>query len=359
VAGVTATLAAFGLAAPAGAATSAPNNGGVIVPGGFTTTVFAHGGTLARPDDITQLGGKVFVAYQNGVGTKGEPSKSGRTTSTVVEYDRRGKEVAHWDLTGKVDGMGANPRTHKIIATVNEDGNSSIYTIAPDTKGARVSHYSYRPNPLPHGGGTDSVTVRDGVVYVAASAPVTDAKGSSGSKPAMYRVTFSGTTAKLTSVFADNVSATNLVTGSRSALNLTDPDSSGVVPQNVPHIGGNLMLVGQGDREIVFVNHPGTRHQSASVLPVSAQVDDTTFASTSKGTLYVVDNAKNQIIAISGHFKPGQAFASAAGLSTINLKTGQVTPFGSGVQAPKGLLFVPAADDADNGDQGQHGDTHR
>jgi hypothetical protein len=357
VASVAAALASFGFAVPAFAAAPAPDNGGVTVPTGFTATVFAHSGTLTGPDDIAQLGGNVFVAFQNGVGTKGEPAKSGRTTSTVVEYNRQGKEVAHWDLTGKVDGMGANPRSHQIVATVNEDGNSSIYTISPEGRKAEVSHYSYSPNPLPHGGGTDSVTVRDGVVYVAASAPAADASGSTAGKPAMYKVEFSRKTAKLTPVFTDNVTATNLVSGGKAALNLTDPDSSGAVPRTVPGVGGSLMLVGQGDQQLVFVQYPGARDQSASVLPVSSQVDDTTFASSAKGTLYVVDNAAGQIIAITGNFQQGQAFGSASGLSTIDLKTGQVTPFGSSVKTPKGLLFVPAADGNDDGQNGQNADS--
>jgi hypothetical protein len=354
VASVAAALASFGFAVPAASAAPASNSGGVTVPAGFTATVFAHSGTLTGADDIAGLGGNVYVAFQNGVGTKGEPAKSGRTTSTVVEYSRQGRELAHWDLTGKVDGMGADPRTHRIIATVNEDGNSSIYTIAPEDRAA-VSHYNYAPSPLPHGGGTDSVTVRNGVVYIAASAPAPDASGSTAGKPAMYKVDFRHGTAKLTPVFADNVTATNLVTGGKLTLNLTDPDSSGAVPRTVPGIGGQLMLVAQGDKQLVFVRHPGRPGQSASVLPVSSQVDDTTFASSAEGTLYVADNATGRIIAVTGKFQRGQAFGSAAGLSTVDLKTGQVTPFGSGVTSPKGLLFVPAVDDRQNADSGHEG----
>jgi hypothetical protein len=260
--------------------------------------------------------------------------------------------VAHWDLTGKVDGMGADPRTRQIVATVNEDGNSSIYTISPEGGEAEVSHYSYRTNPLQHGGGTDSVTVRDGVVYVAASAPAPDANGSTAGKPAMYKVDLSGKTAKLTPVFTDNVTATNLVIGGKVALNLTDPDSSGAVPRTVPGVGEGLMLVGQADKQLVFVRHPSARDQNTSVLPVSSEVDNTTFAASARGTLYVVDNAAGRIIAITGNFKQGQAFGSASGLSTIDLKTGQATPFASGVETPKGLLFVPA--DGGNVNSGRH-----
>jgi hypothetical protein len=50
-------------------------------------------------------------------------------------------------------------------------------------------------------------------------------------------------------------------------------------------------------------------------------------------------------------------FDSASGLSTIDLKTGQVSPFGSGITTPNGLLFVPAVDGHGN-DQDQDQDQH-
>jgi hypothetical protein len=92
------------------------------------------------------------------------------------------------------------------------------------------------------------------------------------------------------------------------------------------------------------------------VLPVSSEVDDTAFASSARGTLYVVATRP------SNHFdhwelQAGQAFGSASGLSTIDLKTGQATPFASGVKTPKDLLFVPADggnDDGGNVNSGRH-----
>jgi hypothetical protein len=41
---------------------------------------------LTLPDDITQLGGDLFTAFQNGVGPQGQPSTDGNTDSTVVEF---------------------------------------------------------------------------------------------------------------------------------------------------------------------------------------------------------------------------------------------------------------------------------
>ncbi|HUY16393.1 MAG TPA: hypothetical protein VMV11_02400, partial [Acidimicrobiales bacterium] len=40
---------------------------------------------LSKPDDITQLGDNLFVAFQNGVGPQGEASTDGNLDSTIVE----------------------------------------------------------------------------------------------------------------------------------------------------------------------------------------------------------------------------------------------------------------------------------
>lgn len=337
----TTVLAAAGFAVPASAAQPSSTIAGVSVPAGFSARVVASSTSNAMTglDDLTTLDGNLFVGFQNGVGTMGEPAPSGATASTLVEYTPDGRTLAQWSLTGKIDGLGANPRTNEVIATVNEDGNSSIYTVDPRAHAAQVHHYAYNVNPLPHGGGTDSVTVHHGVVYLAASNPAADSAGLTGNSPAMYTVRFAGSTATLSPVFPDDVAATNLVTGASSGLNLTDPDSSNWVPASVHGVGDTLMLDSQGDQELVFVKHPGKHDQTVSMLPLSMSVDDTAFATGTCGTLYVVDAGQNRLIAITGPFRKGEVFSSASGLSTVNLSNGQVTAFGSGIQ-PKGLIFA-------------------
>jgi hypothetical protein len=304
------------------------------------------------------LDGKLFVAYQNGVGAKGEPSKTGAKDSTVVEYTPWGQKLAQWNLTGKVDGLSADPTRHFVVATVNEDGNSSLYTITPggdwhdDSGAGTVKHYQYSPNPLPHGGGTDSIAVRHGVLYITASAPAANADGTTYSAPALYKVTLDDTTAKVSSVLQDDSTATDAVTGKSVTLNLSDPDSSENVPHSVPRFGGDLLLDSQGDSQLIFLKHVGNHTQTATVLNLNTQVDDTAFATTGwcgSGTLYVVDSGKGNLIAIRGDFRSGQAFTSVpkdsttlpATLGGLDLKTGQVTPFATGMGNPKGLLFVP------------------
>jgi hypothetical protein len=319
----------------------------VTVPAGFSVKVFAQAPKpLSQADDITRLGGHLFVAFQNGVGSKGEAAPNGNTKSTVVEYDPRGKAISRWSLTGKVDGLGADSSHQRVVATVNEDGGSSLYTITPGARtSAQVKHYQYGPKPLPHGGGTDSVLERDGKLYIVASAPApTTPGGSTYNKPALYQVKLAGKTAQWTAVAADNARATNLVTGKSETLNLSDPDSTENVPSSVPGVGGSLLLDGQGDKELVFLSSKGGQIAAhARVLHLSAQVDDSAFATSGRGALYVADSATGNILKITGHFTKGQAFTSAGSLSTINLETGKVSAFGTGISAPKGLLYLPNA----------------
>ena len=100
---------------------------------------------IAQPDDITILGGDIFVGFQNGVGPQGQASTSGNPDSTIVEFNRCGQEVAQWDVPASATGYG-RPETGGVIATVNEDANSSLYVIDPGR--ATPVHYSYN-EPLP------------------------------------------------------------------------------------------------------------------------------------------------------------------------------------------------------------------
>lgn len=341
---------------------------GVALPAGFSAKTFASSDTLTHPDDLTMLDHDVFVAYQNGVGSKGQPSSTGRTDSTVVEYTRAGRQLASWNLAGKIDGMSADTAAHRIVATVNEDGNSSLYTIAPNgmaaagvfgkilgnlgssraTTAGRVQHYRFSPSPLPHGGGTDSIAFVSSQMFITGSAPVTDANGTTHSKPALYRVTLAGTTATATPVLSDNAAATGAGSHKSVTLNLSDPDSSMLMPASSPRFAGQLLIDSQGDSEQVFLANPGTPRQSATVLKLNTQVDDTAIASDRSGTLLVTDTGTNRVIAITGPFQRGQVFttvpsdssALAGTLGRLDLTTGTVTPFGRSMTNPHGLLFV-------------------
>jgi len=312
--------------------------------------------SLSQPDDIVALGGNLYVGFQNGVGSQGEVSPSGNLDSTLVEFTPSGSIVKQWDVTGKIDGMGADPSTGEVIATVNEDSKSSLYTLANGT----VTRYAYSSR-LPHLGGTDAIAADNGKLLVSASAPGTDGKAPA-SAPAVFVVTLNAgaKTASVAPFFADNAKAAGVGAdaGKTVTLALTDPDSSGIVPSGSPQFAGDYMLNSQGDEQLIFANAGG---QDLHVLKVSSSVDDIAWATSASGTLYTSDSAANTVDAITGPFTPGTAYAAvtpcnansapstcpAPGygvnyLGTIDLTTGTIgtVPI-TGVVTPKGMVFVP------------------
>jgi hypothetical protein len=348
------------LASATATATGAP----VAIPG-FTLTTFASAPTTvpltAGADDITALGTHVFVGWQNGVGTKGEPnSTTGQSSATVIEYDSNGKAQQSWNLEGKVDGLGGDPAHHRVIATVNEDGNSSLYTIEPRASlGHQLRHYSYQPAPdsgtsggVFTGGGTDAVVVHSGQIYLSASNPMSE------SATALFRVSLEPSTgvASLAPTFADNAFAHDALTGLTVQLGLTDPDSNASVPATSPRFAGQLVLDGQADQQLVFAARLTSGEPKLSRLALShegqaAGVDDIRWSSGASGTLILVDSGSGTVYALTGPFTAGEAFASldTVGASadntevdTIDLNTGTLTPLVTGLTKAKGLLwFAP------------------
>jgi hypothetical protein len=326
-----------------------PSSTGVSTVNGFQASLFAQGiSTHTNPDDVAYLNTHMYVAYQNGVGSKGEPSSSGNTQSTIVEYDNSGNVIGSWDVTGKVDGMAADPNNNRVLATVNEDANSSLYSVTPDAAhDQQLQHFTYSASTLTHGGGTDSIAVQNGNIYITASAPAADANGNY-SKPALYQATIQGTTATLQSVLADNATATDAVSGKEVNLNLSDPDSSTVVPSSSPKFANDILLDSQGDSQLIFIQNPGSSNQTQTSLSLGTQVDDVTFATSSKGTLYVTDAGDNKVYAITGNFTPNTVFVACPSdsgvggfVGTLDLSTGKIQPFTLGIKSPKGLHFVP------------------
>ena len=320
--------------------------------------------TLAGPDDLGFLGGHLYVGFQNGVGSQGEPSADGNLDSTIVEFTLSGREVRQWDVKGKVDGLSADPAIGKIIATVNEDSKSSLYTVNPVTR--TVTHYVYGV-PLPHKGGTDAISVYRGHILVSASAPGTSAKAPANA-PAVYEVKLltpvdpgSPHVAAVAKLFADNSAALAVngpKVGQRVKLALTDPDSSEVVPSVSPRFGGDFMLDSQGDLELIFYGPLG----SLKVLTLPASIDDSAWATKHVGDLFTTDASADTLDVVLGVYKTGTMYAAvtpcnansapatcpapgfpANFLGTVNLKTGAISPVktaGAKVQ-PKGLIFVP------------------
>jgi hypothetical protein len=325
-------------------------------PAGYTLKTFATAPTNAvGPDDITSLGGHVFVGWQNGVGTKGEPGPTGQTYSTLVEYSRSGKTIKTWKLTGKIDGLGADSATKQVIATVNEDGNSSLYTIQLSGRhGGGVRHYRYSPAPdakatggVFTGGGSDAVSVYQGEILLSASNP-----GAKNATAAFRAVLDSRKgIAHLYRTFLDNASATDSVSGKKVKLALSDPDSNAVVPESSPRFGGDFALVSQADQEVVFARRGSNRLERLAMTHggSSAGVDDIRWADRSGGTLYIVDSGTNTIYSLRGKLHAGEVFAGLDSVGTtadtteldrLNLATGELTPLVTGFKTVKGLSWV-------------------
>ena len=319
---------------------------------------------LTKPDDITTLGGELFVTFQNGVGPQGQASTDGNRDSTIVEFTPWGSVIRQWDLRGKCDGLTASYSTG-VVATVNEDANSSLYTIDPWT--SQVVHYSYSKNPLPHNGGTDAISFYHGHILISASAPGTSgAAAPNAAYPAVYSVNLDAASqvAHVYPLFYDEATATAANgphAGKTVKLGLTDPDSNEVVPWVAPRFAGDFMLTSQGDKEQIYVSGAGTWYQHLSVLSLSQSVDDTAWATAWHGALYTTDNSGDTVNVITGTFRPGTAFvavtpcdangapATCPGpgyppnyLGQLNTYTGHISPVslrGPAIQ-PQGMIFI-------------------
>ena len=351
------TLAGATLLAAAATASAAPT-----ASSGFQVQRFAGApnAMVSGPDDIAMLDGHVFVAWQNGVGPRGQAAPTTHDTQgLVVEYGSQGQTLHEWALKGSIDGLGGQPSAGRVIATSNQDGNPSLFTITPTgAAGKQVVHYSYSPypdayrsGPLFTGGGTDSVSVRGSTIVLAASAPTrglaSTAAFTVGLSPATH-------TAYLHPTFADNASATDALTGQLVTLGITDPDSATFAPASAGSYTGDYVLDDQADQQLIFDHGIAGPMPTLTRLPLSyagqpAGIDDLRWAQPGDKALYVVDGANNQIDAVTGSFPAGAVYAAQDSIGTksdgtqvdtINPATGAMTPFVTGLGAAKGLLFA-------------------
>jgi hypothetical protein len=276
---------------------------------------------LSDPDDITRLGGDLFVGFQNGVGPQGQASSDGNLDSTVVELTLTGHPVAQWDVLGKTDGVTADPDTGTVIATVDEDLNSALYVIDPGApQSTAVTRYAYNDNPLPHNGGTDAISIYHRAIFISASAPGTVGPAApQASYPAVYLVTLNPGTkvATVAPVFFDEATATVAKVGSpqfgkTTQLALTDPDSNEVVPHDGPRFAGDFMLTSQGDMEQIYLNpYTASPSPTLSVLSLSQSVDDTAWPTDPSGSLYSTDSTNDAVDVVTGPFSDGQPLVVA------------------------------------------------
>ncbi len=332
----------------------------VISPQPFAAGNGSASPAQSNPDDIAALGGDLYVTYQDGVAADGSPSSTGVFQSTVVEYSPTGAVVASWLLLGRCDGLGADAKHNRILASVNEDNNSSLYSITPGNP--TPFHYSYDPNPsqiasneTSPNGGTDSISVSpDGTIYIAHSNP----DPGFPSTAATYTADLNGTTAFLKTVFRVDSKAVDVVTHQRVQLALTDPDSNRLIPAGAPVLPGAFLQDSQGDGQVIIVQPSGRLERlvlkNAETPTLQPTIDDIAEV-TGRGTLYVVDQGADDVETIdTSGFVPGTVVVAQPSdnttspptvgqLGVLNPKTGVITHFPNTFNSPKGLVFVPAS----------------
>ena len=309
----------------------------VVALPGYEITVFTQADSrlvVSNPDSVAVDGQQVFIDYQN-VTAK---DCTDQNSSTVVEYDMNGKILNHWSVPGHSDGMRIDPTTHLVWTTSCEDGNPKFATIDPSS--GTVTPYTF-PAP-PHGGGYDDMYFLGGSAFVAASNPTLNSNGANPN-PAIDKIAL-GSNGKLnlTPVLAGNATAADLLNNNTPGpLTLTDPDSMSVDNK------GQLVLVSQGDSELIFVKSPGSPLQQVSKLTVGTQLDDTVWP-TGPGRLLVVDASSGVTYWIKGAFASGDIYTQSPNdsgvdglVGVISPSTGFVVPIAIGFFKATGMVFVP------------------
>src|SRR4029077_4599105 len=98
----------------------------VVALPGYEVSVFTQNDSrilVSNPDSVAVDGQHVFIDYQNVTAKDcSDQGKHGSPTSTVIEYDMKGKILGHWSVAGHSDGMRVDPATHLVWTTSCEDG---------------------------------------------------------------------------------------------------------------------------------------------------------------------------------------------------------------------------------------------
>jgi hypothetical protein len=303
-------------------------------------TTFATGTAVnaTGPDSITLSRNSVWVSYTNGADSTG---LSG--SSTIVRYNLHG-EVRHtYSIAGSVDGLKVDPRTGRVWALQNQDGNSTLSVINPKTH--TVS------GPIPYAvksatQGYDDVVFRGDQVFLSYTNPVAP------KDPTIQLLQNGSNPLGVTPILTMGATGTNLATGQTNQPTTdTDSDSLKLTPT------GDLMLSSGADGQLIFVEKPGRPDQSVSFLQLLdpstglavSGLDDAVFATAREGTFYLADTSNNRILKIEvDHVRVGTLFASVGSLNQLTVvdnHTGVTSPFVSNLKGPHGLEFVPRSDD--------------
>jgi hypothetical protein len=307
-------------------------------------STFAHGLAVQStgPDSITVGGGFVWVSYTNGADSTGLTG-----SSTVVQYDLMGNVKHKFTIAGSVDGLKRDPGTGLIWALQNQDGNSTLTIIDPRT-GMIVSGSPFQYAAKSGARGYDDVVFRGGKVYLSYTNPT------GPTDPTIQLLENGSNPLVVSPILLQGARGTDLATGkTNQATTQNDPDSMKLTPD------GRLMLTSGDDGQLIFVAHPGAPDQSVSFLSLLdsggnhvSGLDDAVFATAERGIFYLADTGNNQVLTIVVDDLPGGSLYASVGslnvLGKVDLRTGRVVSLVPGLNAPHGLVFVPANSGDDN-----------
>jgi hypothetical protein len=303
-------------------------------------TTFATGTAVSAtgPDSITLSKNSVWVSYTNGADSTG---LSG--SSTIVQYKLNG-EVRHtYTIAGSVDGLKVDPRTGRVWALQNQDGNSTLSLINAKT-GSVAGPIPYAVKSATEG--YDDVVFRGNQVFLSYTNPA------SPSDPIIQVLHNGSDPLIVTPIVLRGTNGTNLATGqANQPTSQNDPDSLKLTPT------GDLMLSSGDDGQLLFIEKPGMPDQSVSFLTLLdpstglavSGLDDALFATATKGTFYLSDTNNNRVLKIEvDHIPVGTLFASIGSLNElaiVDIHTGKLKSFVGNLNAPHGLEFVSNAED--------------
>jgi len=303
-----------------------------------SSNVFAFGGQgQTAPDSLTAGNGSIWAEYGNGTNSAGQ----GGGSSTIVQYAPDGTTQHTYTLPGLVDGLKIDPNTGIVWALQNQDGNSTVTLINPDTG---LTSAPLSPAEASATNGYDDIAFIGSKVFESYTNP------SGNGSPVVKQLTngevpFGPLT--YTTVLADGATGTNVATGqTNQPIPLNDPDSLKANPD------GSLVQTSEADKTFTIIHNPGTASQSQSQsfyqltnLPAGSGLDDVIVPNAGSGTLYIANGGANQILkeTLTG-LSPNVALASVGtGVVEVDLTTGAQTPLITGLQSSHGMAFVADA----------------
>ncbi len=329
-----------GLTSSHGLAFQADQVSGPVVQSTSSLALGSEAGGATQPDSVTMGNGSIWVEYGNGADSTGKLPNGG--SSTIVQYSAQGNIENTLTLPGSIDGLKYDPVTQQVWALENQDANSSLFIIDPQTgtAGPALSYAS------PYVYGADSSRGYDDVAFDGNKVFLSYTNPANVGDPVVQQLDQGNSPTdplRATSILRFGDTGTNLVTGqTNQPLPVADPDSLSTLA------AGSLILTSDHDTSLTIIANPGTAQQTASfvTLPAgSSGLDDAIIPTSTSGTFYVSNAGANDVVkvAVTG-LNPNDIYESVGSdnaVDQIDPKTGAITPIITGLNSPHGLMFLP------------------